>query len=63
VFARVDVVKAVRHAQQSLPEGHHIIVFDSYRSLEVQKALYDHYLSALKAQNPDWSNEELSTET
>jgi zinc D-Ala-D-Ala dipeptidase len=63
LFVRDEVAPMLRHAQQLLPEGHHLIVLDSYRTLEVQQALYDHYLNALRRQHPDWGETELSAET
>jgi D-alanyl-D-alanine dipeptidase len=36
---------------------------DAYRTLEVQGALYTQYEEGLKAQHPDWTEEQLSTET
>lgn len=63
MFARESVVKRLEQAQAMLPEHHYLIVLDSYRSLEVQKALYDHYYQALAKLKPDWTAEELSAET
>jgi|GEM_PF-495412 len=63
MFARKEVVASVRHAQQLLPDGHHLIVLDSYRTLKVQQALYDHYSNGLKTKHPDWDDDALSAET
>lgn len=63
MFVREEVAEQIRHAQQLLPEGHHLIVLDAYRSLEVQQALYDHYYEGLKKQHPDWTDDALSKET
>lgn len=63
MFLREGVAKRIRHAQQSLPESHHLVVFDAYRPLEVQNALYDHYLGELKSKHPDWAADDLSQET
>lgn len=63
MFVRDEVATKLRHAQQLLPEGYQLIVLDSYRTLEVQQALYDHYLGALRKQHPDWDDAALSTET
>jgi zinc D-Ala-D-Ala dipeptidase len=63
MFVREEVSGQLRHAQQLLPEGHYLIVLDSYRSLEVQQALYDHYYGALKQKHSDWDEEALSRET
>ncbi|MDB5184757.1 MAG: hypothetical protein JWN38_565 [Candidatus Saccharibacteria bacterium] len=63
MFARRDLVSSVRYAQQMLPANHYLIVLDSYRTLQVQQALYDHYLSGLKQNHPDWDPVRLSSET
>lgn len=63
MFAREEVVSMVRYAQQLLPDGYHVIVLDSYRTLKVQQALYDHYLNGLKELHSDWDDEALSAET
>lgn len=63
MFARESVVNRLEQAQSLLPERHYLIVLDSYRSLDVQKALYDHYYGALERQRPDWSADELTAET
>ncbi len=62
-FARKEVAEQLLDADSSLPLGMHIIVYDSYRSLEVQQSLYDQYLNALKKEHSDWTEEQLSTET
>lgn len=63
MFVREEVAGMLRHAQQLLPERHHLIVLDSYRSLQVQQALYDHYAGSLKEKHPDWDEDAVSAET
>lgn len=63
MFARRDVAEQLRQAQLLLPTNQYLIVLDSYRSLEVQRALYDHYLGALGKAHPDWDEPALSRET
>ncbi|MGH3430297.1 MAG: hypothetical protein ACREP9_14795, partial [Candidatus Dormibacteraceae bacterium] len=43
VFVRESVANRLLQAQALLPAGHRLVVFDAYRSLDVQQALYDHY--------------------
>lgn len=62
-FVRKGVAERLLEAQSRLPFGHHLVVFDAYRSLNVQQALYDHYHSGLKELFPDWSDDALATET
>lgn len=63
LFVRESVAARLTHAQQLLPLGYHLVVFDAYRPLEVQQALYDQYYNHLKKLNPTWTDDELSTET
>lgn len=63
VFVREGVAKKLDKAAELLPSGHHLMVMDGYRTLEVQGALYKQYEDSLRAQHPDWTEEQLSTET
>ena len=62
-FARKEVAEQLLKVESSLPPGQHIIVYDSYRPLEVQQSIYDQYFNALKQKHPDWTDEQLSDET
>jgi len=62
-FMREGVANRLEKAVDLLPYGHHLMVMDAYRTLEVQGALYAQYENGLKKQHPDWTEEELSTET
>jgi D-alanyl-D-alanine dipeptidase len=63
VFMREGVAKRLVIAAKMLPSGHHIMVMDAYRTLDIQGTLYKQYEDGLKALHPDWTAEELSTET
>lgn len=63
VFAREGVAKKLEKAADMLPTGHHLMVMDAYRTLEVQGALYEQYEKGLKAKHPDWTEDEISAET
>lgn len=63
VYVRKSVAERLRHAQAMLPGGMKLIVFDGYRSVAVQKALYDQFLNELRRLKPDWSDEQLADET
>ncbi|OGL30784.1 hypothetical protein A3F37_04170 [Candidatus Saccharibacteria bacterium RIFCSPHIGHO2_12_FULL_41_12] len=62
-FARREVANQLIEAEELLPEGVHIMVMDSFRTLDVQGALYDNYLDSIRKQRPDVKEEELSAET
>lgn len=63
VFMRESVAEKLDEAAKLLPHGMHLMVMDAYRSLEVQGSLFEQYISKLREQHPDWSDDELSTET
>lgn len=63
MFVRQSVADQLRVAQDQLPPRLHLVVFDAYRTLDVQGSLFDFYLSQLKEQNPEMSDEDLLTET
>lgn len=63
LFVRERVAERLRHAQLLLPESYHLIILDTFRSLQVQDALYQHYHDHLALLHPDWTADQLSSET
>ena len=63
LYVRHSVADRLRTAQSLLPAGMKLIVFDGYRSVEVQRALFDQFLDELRRLKPDWSEEQLIEET
>lgn len=63
IFARRSVADRLLVAQTLLPPGHRFVVYDAYRSLQVQRALYDHYLESLRESTPKLSDDALSAQT
>ena len=63
MFVRQDVAEQLKKAQEVLPQGMYLVVFDSYRTIEVQQALFDKYFRELQEQHPDWDKDKLLTET
>jgi D-alanyl-D-alanine dipeptidase len=63
LFARQSVVHRLLVAEQLLPSGHHLLVFDAYRPYQVQKSLHDFYKQKLREKYPDMDNEALESET
>ena len=63
IYVRKSVAEKLRHAQAMLPQGMRLIIFDGYRSLEVQTAIYDQFKNELAALRPNWSDNELQDET
>lgn len=62
-FVRSGVAGRLRTAQSLLPENHSLVVFDAYRPLAVQRALYEHYVTSLRQLSPDWTQERIARET
>ena len=52
-WLREGVAEALERAAAGLPDGLSIVVWDGYRSIETQAALYDGYLSELMMIHPD----------
>jgi zinc D-Ala-D-Ala dipeptidase len=63
IFVRRSVAERIRQAQALLPANLKIVVFDAYRPLEVQQALYDKYYKELQALQSGWTPEHCSIET
>ena len=63
MFVREEVAKQLKVAQSLLPKNFYLVIFDAFRVFEVQKYLFDKYLSDLKKLHPDWEEGNLITET
>ena len=58
-LVRETVAQKLLRAADRLPEGYGIYIFDSLRSLDVQKALYDQFRATAERDHPGLSPEEL----
>jgi len=63
LFARRSVARRLLAAEQLLPAGHHLLIFDAYRPYEVQKSLHDFYKQQLSEKYPTMDDETLESET
>lgn len=63
MFTRESSAEQLVRAERSLPSGTHLVVFDSYRTLQVQASLYKTYYDSLKVLHEDWDEDQLNTET
>lgn len=62
-FVRQSVAEKLKMAQQTLlPEGHIFLIWDAYRPLEVQKALFETYKQELSLKEPNLTKKELRVE-
>jgi D-alanyl-D-alanine dipeptidase len=60
---RKTVYTKLLEAQKLLPKGMHFCIYEAYRSLELQKMLFDTQYESTKKRHPDWSLAELFNET
>jgi len=56
---RKSVLEKLREARGVLPDGWNFKVWDGFRTLTTQKAVYMDYLERLEHENPSWSDEKL----
>jgi D-alanyl-D-alanine dipeptidase len=63
MYAREGVVQKLVFAASQLPAGYHLLVWDAWRPLSVQQALFDEYYQILQAQFPTLPAEEVRRKT
>jgi zinc D-Ala-D-Ala dipeptidase len=61
-LVREGIAERLARAAASLPDGLTLVVWDGYRSLETQAALYDGFVARLDAEHPGWPRERLEWE-
>src|SRR3990167_707574 len=60
---RKTVYEKLKQAEVLLPKGLRFCIYEGYRSLQLQKMLFDNRFAKVKAQHPKWSQVEIFTET
>jgi zinc D-Ala-D-Ala dipeptidase len=60
---RETVYNKLIKAQNLLPKGLHFCIYEGYRSLQLQKKLFDERYARVKAKHPGWSQSQLFEET
>ncbi len=63
MYLRDGAANRLVKAAKLLPKGLKFLVWDAWRSLEVQQSLFDEFKKRLHKENPDWNDEKLNTET
>lgn len=63
IYVRRSVAERLVLAQDLLPGDMSLVVFDGYRSAQVQQALFDQFMSELTRQHPGWTDNQLRRET
>ena len=62
-FMRHAVYEKLIEAQHRLPKGMHFCLYEGYRSLELQKQLFEQQYKTTKARHPDWPLTDIFNET
>lgn len=60
---RKTVYEKLKQAQNLLPSGIRFCIYEGYRSLQLQKMLFDNRFKKVKHQHADWSHEDIFNET
>lgn len=63
IFARQVVKEMLEEAVQRLPIDYGVVVYDIFRTLEAQRALFLQFKVTIAKQNPSWSEEKVMMET
>ncbi len=62
-FLRKTVYEKLKHAQTKLPPGYHFCLYEGYRSLALQKMLFDTQYANVKKRHPSWAEKDIFLET
>lgn len=61
-WVREGVAERLARAADSLPAGLSLVVWDGYRPIAIQRALYEGFLASLRATHAAWDEETLARE-
>ena len=62
-FLRKTVYEKLKEAQTHLPKGLQFCIYEGYRSLSLQKMLFEKQYERVKRNHPDWSATQIFLET
>lgn len=62
-FLRKTVYEKLKEANAQLPRGIHFCLYEGYRSLILQKMIFEHHYKQVKSRHPDWSLTDIFNET
>lgn len=62
-YMRKSVYERLLHAQSLLPQGVYFCLYEAYRSIALQKILFDERFMRIQAQHPHFNQDELFVET
>lgn len=62
-YVRKSVASMLEKAQELLPKGIRFKIYDGYRPLSIQKALWDYFIKVVRERNPKDTEEEIKIKT
>ena len=62
MYLREGALKALRKAQTLLPKGHHFKLWDCYRPMALQEALFVQVKEEVAGKHPNWNEEQVFAE-
>lgn len=62
-FLRKTVYEKLKEANSKLPKGMHFCLYEGYRSLSLQKKIFDEQYANVKSRHPDWTLTDIFKET
>lgn len=63
IYMRKTVYEKLQEAQHQLPKGMHFCLYEGYRSISLQKMLFEQQYKKVKTSHADWSLTDLFNET
>ena len=63
IFLRKTVYQKLKKANERLPHGMHICLYEGYRSLKLQQKIFQQQYKNVKRRHPDWSPDQIFDET
>lgn len=62
-YVRKTVYEKLKQANSLLPKGIHFCLYEGYRSLELQKMIFEKRYTIVKDKHPDWTSDQLFEDT
>lgn len=62
-YLRKTVYDKLKVAQSKLPKGYHFCLYEGYRSLALQKMIFDKQYANVQQRHPDWPEKDIFLET
>ncbi|KRN75486.1 hypothetical protein IV73_GL000655 [Weissella kandleri] len=59
LYARKQVQKQLAYAASLLPDNYHLVIFDAWRSVTTQAALFHSLKRKISRNNPDWTKQQV----